>query len=100
MPSIIFIDNKNKKKKEGMFMIAWIIGLVSMFSVVAHCWYMRNIEQPYLLLSKVAVVFSIGLGIPYVWNLKLQRFKMIGNLILMLICVILLASPYVIKFFK
>lgn len=100
MTNIILIDNKKKKKKEGMFMISWIIGLVSMFSVVAHCWYMRKIEQPYLLLSKVVVIVSLSLGIPYVWDLKLQRFKMIGNLILMLICVILLASPYISKIYK
>ena len=94
------MEKVKDKKKQTMFIVSWIIGLISMFSVVAHCWESRSVAQPYLLLSKVAFVISITLSLPYVWELELQRFRLMGNITLMFICVILLATPYVIKFFK
>ena len=96
----MYIEKVKDKKKQAMFMVSWIIGLISMFSVVAHCWQTRSVVQPYLLLSKVALVISISLSLPYVWELELQRFRLMGNITLIFICVILLVTPYVLKYFK
>lgn len=94
------MEKVKDKKKQAMFMVSWIIGLISMFSVVAHCWQTTSVVQPYLLLSKIALVISISLSLPYVWDLELQRYRLMGNITLMFICVILLATPYVMKYFK
>lgn len=94
------MEKVKDKKKQTMFIVSWIIGLISMFSVVAHCWQTRSVVQPYLLLSKVALVISISLSLPYVWDLELQRLRLISNIILMFICVIILVTPYVLKYFK
>ena len=96
----MYMNKVKDKKKQAMFMVSWIIGLISMFSVVAHCWESRSAAQPYLLLSKVALVISISLSLPYVWELELQRFRLIGNITLIFICIILLVTPYVLKYFK
>ena len=88
------------KKKETMFIISWIIGLISMFSVIIHCWQTTSVEQPFLLLSKIAILFSIGLSLPYTWDLPLQRLRNIGNITLTLSCLMILTITYVIKYFS
>lgn len=34
----MYMEKVKDKKKQAMFMVSWIIGLISMFSVIAHCW--------------------------------------------------------------
>ena len=77
-----------------MFLASWLISVIALLSVVMHCWTTRDKKQPYLLASKVALMMSIALAIPYTWELPLQRYRLIGNIVINLLCAIILLTAF------
>lgn len=80
--------------KEVLFVVSWSIGLVSLLSATVHCWTTRAQRQPWLLASKVTLAASIALGLPYAWDLPLQRYRLIGNIAIYCACAVILASAF------
>lgn len=80
--------------KQQMFLLSWAIGLVSLLSVTLHCWTTRGQKQPWLLASKVFLAVSIALAVPYTWDLQLQRYRLLGNIVIYVLCASVLATAF------
>ena len=83
--------------KETLFLVSWVIGLVSLLSVTVHCWTTRSQRQPWLVASKIALTLSILMAIPYNWDKVLQRYRLIGNVAVYTLCIGILASAFLAK---
>ena len=80
--------------KTAMFVLSWFIASVALLCVLGHCWTTRERKQPYLLASNLAMTLSLALSIPYAWNLVLQRYRLMSNMLITLVCSLILASAY------
>lgn len=80
--------------KNILFIISWIIGSISILTFLIHCWETRDVQQPWLLISKIGLLISISLSLPYIWSLNLQRYRLLGNAIVLIICISLLSSIF------
>ena len=82
---------KNEGFNKTMFLMASPIGIVSLLILIKHCYDVRDISQKTFLISKVGLLIGIMMSIPYNWDKRLMRIKMMVNATLYLIVVMLLS---------
>ena len=83
------------RTSETLYTLSWLLSVVGLMSAVAHCWATRKQRQGWLLASKLILVASIALALPYEWPLALARYRLIGNAVIYGTCAVLLASSFV-----
>ena len=72
--------------KEALFLVSWTVGTVSLVAASIHCFTTRNTPQPWLLASKLTLAASIALALPYAWSLRLQRYRLLCNVAIYVMC--------------
>ena len=82
--------------KDALFIVAWIVVTIALtFLGPVHCWVTRHTKQPWLLLGLVMLAIAQVISLPYTWDLPLQRYRNLSNLVLHLAGVALLTIAYV-----